>query len=105
MYFGKVIGNVVSVIKHKDYHGLKLMIVQPVHPSGAPAQDPLICIDSVDAGIGQTILYIDEGGAARQVLNLGPEAPVRPVIVGVVDEMRWLDADGTVHQRVPLHEP
>lgn len=104
MFFGKVIGNVVSIIKHKDYQGLKLLLVQPVHPSGAPWQDPLICIDIVDAGIGETILYLDEGNSARQLLNLEPDGPVRPVIVGVVDEIRWQDDDDREHHRLPARE-
>ena len=105
MYFGKVIGNLVSIIKHQDYHGLKLLIVQPVHPKGTSSGDPLICIDIVDAGIGQTVLYVDEGNSARQLLNLGSDAPVRPVIVGVVDDIQWQDEEGQPHQRMPLQEP
>jgi len=104
LFFGKVIGNVVSIIKHKDYQGLKLLLVQPVHPNGAPWQDPLICIDIVDAGVGETILYLDEGNSARQLLNLEPDSPVRPVVVAVVDEIRWQDEEGVVHRRVPPHE-
>jgi len=104
VFFGKVIGNVVSVIKHKDYYGLKLLLVQPVYPSGAPWQDPLICVDIVDAGIGETIIYLDEGNSARQLLGLEPDGPVRPVIVAVVDEIRWRDDEGMLHHRVPPHE-
>ena len=105
MFFGKVIGNVVSIIKHKDYQGLKLLLVQPVYPNGAPWQDPLICIDIVDAGIGETILYLDEGNSARQLLHLEPDGPVRPVIVGVLDEIRWRDEEGQLHCRLPGREP
>ena len=99
-----MIGNVVSIIKHEDYQGLKLLLVQPVYPNGAPWQDPLICVDIVDAGVGETILYLDEGNSARQLLNLGPDAPVRPVIVGVIDEIRWQDGEGREHHRFPARE-
>lgn len=104
MYLGKVIGNLVSVIKHKDYVGLKLLVVQPVYPDGGAWSDPLICVDTVDSGIGDTVIYLDEGNSARQVLGLGPDAPVRPVIVGVLDELRWRDNDGAAHQRFPNSE-
>jgi len=104
VFFGKVIGNLVSIIKHKDYEGLKLLLVQPVYPDGAPWQDPLICIDIVDAGVGETVLYLDEGNSARQLLGLEPDGPVRPVIVGVIDEIRWQDNAGVTHCRVPAHE-
>jgi ethanolamine utilization protein EutN len=104
VYFGKVIGNVVSIIKHKDYTGLKLLLVQPVFPDGSAWQDPLICIDVVDSGIGDTVLYLDEGNSARQLLGLEPDGPVRPVIVGVLDEICWKDVDGNVIQRFPAQE-
>lgn len=101
MFLGKVIGNVVSTIKHKDFVGFKLLLVQPIQPDGSPWQDPLICIDSVDAGEGETVLYVDEGNSARQLLNLEPNGPVRPVIVGIVDEIQWQDNVGTTHSRMP----
>lgn len=104
MFFGKVIGNVVSIIKHEDYQGLKLLLVQPVHPDGTPWQDPLICIDIVDAGVGETVVYLDEGNSARQLLNLEPDGPVRPVIVGVVDEIRWQNELGRECRRFPGRE-
>jgi ethanolamine utilization protein EutN len=40
----------------------------------------------VDAGAGETVLILDEGNSARQVLD-APDAPVRAVVVGVVDEL------------------
>ena len=38
------------------------------------------------AGPGDTVLVIDEGNGARQILQLDPGA-IRAVIVGVVDEV------------------
>ncbi|HNR95978.1 MAG: Ethanolamine utilization protein EutN [Chloroflexi bacterium ADurb.Bin180] len=105
MYLGKVVGNLVSVIKHKDYVGLKLLVVQPIHPDGRSWSDPLICVDMVDSGIGDTVLYLDEGNSARQLLELGPDSPVRPVIVGVLDELRWRDDAGVLQQRYPNSGP
>jgi len=43
-------------------------------------------VDAVGAGAGETVLVLDEGNGARQVLE-APDAPVRAVIVGVVDEL------------------
>lgn len=103
MLLGKVIGNIVSTIKLKDYQGFKLMLVQPIWPEGTPYQDPLICIDIVGAGEGETVLYIDEGNSARQLLNLEPNGAVRPVIVGIVDEIQWQDSEGGMQSRMPHH--
>ena len=104
MFLGKVIGNIVSTIKHKDFQGFKLLLVQPIQPEGTPWQDPLICIDIVDAGVGETVLYVDEGNSARQLLDLEPNGPVRPVIVGIVDEIQWQDAEGESRSRMPQVE-
>ena len=104
MFLGKVIGNIVSTIKSKDFQGFKLLLVQPTYPEGRPWKDPLICIDIVDAGVGETVLYVDEGNSARQLLNLGIDSPVRAVIVGIVDEIQWQDEEGRMQSRMPPHE-
>jgi ethanolamine utilization protein EutN len=45
-----------------------------------------ICIDVVDAGVGETVMILDEGNSARQILGIDTGA-IRAVIVGVVDEL------------------
>jgi microcompartment protein CcmK/EutM len=86
MYIGKVIGTVVSTIKidHLDNH--KLLLVDQLDLHGNETGDYDIAVDVVQAGPGDTVLVIDEGNGARQVLNIDPGA-VRAVIVGVVDEV------------------
>jgi hypothetical protein len=44
----------------------------------------MIAVDSVGAGAGETVLLLDEGNSARQVLG-APGAPIRTVVVGIVD--------------------
>jgi len=44
----------------------------------------LAVCDRIDAGIGDLVLVLDEGGSARVILG-NPDAPVRTLIVGVVD--------------------
>jgi len=104
LFLGKVIGNIVSTIKIKDYQGFKLLLVQPIQPEGTPWKDPLICIDIVDAGVGETVLYLDEGSSARQLLGLEPVGAVRAVVVGIVDEIQWQDDEGELQSRMPHRE-
>ena len=101
MFLGKVIGNIVSTIKIKDYEGFKLLLVQPVQPEGAAWKDPLVCIDIVDAGVGETVLYVDEGNSARQLLGLEPSGAVRAVVVGIVDEIQWQSDEGKLESGIP----
>ena len=53
---------------------------------GKPTGKDLIAVDSVGAGAGETVLVLDEGNGARQVLK-APQAPIRAVIVGIIDEL------------------
>ena len=75
--------------------------MQPLQPDGAPWEDPLICVDIVDAGVGETVLYVNEGNSARQLLGIEPGGAARAVIVGIVDEIQWLDDEGAVRSRMP----
>jgi ethanolamine utilization protein EutN len=45
-----------------------------------------IAVDVVDAGVGDTVLILDEGSSARQILGLETGA-IRAVVVGIVDQL------------------
>jgi ethanolamine utilization protein EutN len=104
LFLGKVIGNIVSTIKLDDFSGYKLLLLQPVYPEGTPWKEPLIAIDIVDAGVGETVLYLDEGNSARQLLNMDIDGSVRAVVVGIVDEIQWQDDEGGMRTRMPARE-
>lgn len=86
MYIGRVIGTVVSTIKIDHLQNHKLLLVDQLDLDGNETGDYDIAVDVSQAGPGDTVLVIDEGNGARQVLNLDPGA-VRAVIVGIVDEV------------------
>lgn len=82
----KVIGTVVSTIKHPAYHGYKLQIVQPLHNPGESPEETFLAIDSIHAGVGDTVLVMREGSGARQVTQI-KDAPIISVIVGILDSV------------------
>jgi len=84
MILGKVIGNVVSTIKLPVYQGYKILIVQPVNDKEVPQGESVLALDTVQAGVGDTVLVIDEGNSSRLIMN-NSTAPVRTMIVGIVD--------------------
>lgn len=86
MYIGRVVGNVVATIKHEAFQARKLLVVDRLDLNGEPTGGYDICVDVVQAGVGDRVLVIDEGNGARQVLKR-EVAPVRAVIVGVVDDV------------------
>ena len=91
MKLGRVVGTVVSTISHPFFDARRLLLCDLVDDHGEEADGYLICVDAVDAGFGETVLILDEGNGARQVFHQ-TVAPIRSVVVGIVDEL-WVDGD------------
>lgn len=86
MIVGKVCGTVYSTINHPFYDNRKLLLVDKIAPPGVTNGGYIIAVDWVDAGIGETVLIIDEGNSARQVVD-DPQGPIRSIIIGIIDEI------------------
>jgi len=86
MLIGQVAGEIFSTINHPVLDNWRLLVVDRLDETGAPTGGYLIALAAVDAGVGQRVLVLDEGNGARQVLA-DPTAPVRSVVVGVVDSV------------------
>ena len=83
----KVLGTVTSTSKHRAFHGLRLMLVQPVDEHRAPIAQSFIAVDRIcSAGVGDTVLVLREGNGVRSVFK-DDRLPIRSMIVGVVDEV------------------
>jgi len=83
---GRVAGTVVATICSPALEGRKLLFVDLLDLKGNETGKDLIAVDAVGAGAGETVLVLDEGNGARQVLE-APDAPIRAVIVGVIDQI------------------
>lgn len=86
MTLGRIVGTVVSTVKHGKLVGHKILIVQPLAPSGEPKGKLLVALDTVQAGVGDVVLVCDEGNSARTILG-DSLAPIRTMIVGIVDKV------------------
>lgn len=84
MKLGRVVGTVVSTINYPSFDDRTLLLCDLIDPSGTPAGGYVIAIDTVGAGAGETVLILDEGNSARQILR-APGAPIRTLVVGIVD--------------------
>ena len=82
MLKGIIIGHIVSTRKQDSLVGSKFMEVE-ILENGMRTGKYIIAIDSVGAGIGETVL-ITTGSAARLALR-NTSAPADAVIVGIVD--------------------
>ncbi len=87
MIIARVVGNVVSTEKHAHYRGYKILVVQPVDPEGKPKGRSLLAVDGVQAGIGDTVLVVDEGGSARSIIGDESAVTIRTAICGIVDRV------------------
>ena len=56
MIIAKVIGTVVSTIKHPVYDAQKIMLVQALHLPGEKPDDAFVAIDLAHSGVGDTVL-------------------------------------------------
>jgi len=93
MILGRVVGSVVSTVKHPVYEGKTVLMVQPVDARGADMGRSFLSIDSVSAGVGDVVLAAREGNTARQILGTSSD-PLHSVILAVVDRVNREQSDG-----------
>jgi microcompartment protein CcmK/EutM len=79
----KIVGTVVATRKDPRLVSNKLMVVRGVDPRGKAEGNYLVAIDTVDAGVGETVLVVS-GSSARMASGL-KDCPVDAAIVGIVD--------------------
>lgn len=79
-----VTGTLVATQKNEHLRDKKMLIVQPIDLNGKFTGRDIVAIDTVDAGVGDTVLIIQEGQGAAQVLK-NKKVPVHSVVVAVVD--------------------
>jgi ethanolamine utilization protein EutN len=89
MIIGKVVGNTWATQRHDSLKPYRMLLVKHYDPTtGETSGIPYMALDkNIDAGIGETVLMLDDGGSARIMLE-DDMAPVRCVVVGVVDDVR-----------------
>ena len=88
MQLALVIGSAISTVKHQSMVGAKLMVVQPLMADEQSSDgDPLLAVDGVGCGPGETVMITSDGRHARELLS-ADATPVRWTIVGIRDETR-----------------
>ena len=83
MRLGKVIGTVVCTRKEPGLDGKKLLIVQPISATSQPIGQPMVAIDSVGAGTGETVILVR--GKESSFPLLPQVVPTDAGITGIVD--------------------
>jgi microcompartment protein CcmK/EutM len=85
MLLARIVGTVVATRKDPRLVSSKLLIARSVDPRGKLEGNYLVAIDTVDAGVGETVLIVS-GSSARMASGL-KDCPVDAAVVGIVDEV------------------
>ncbi len=104
MFLADVVGTVVSPVQIPALDREKLLLLRPIGPDGKAVGRTRIAVDRAQAGVGDRVIVIDEGNSARQILG-NPKAPVKTVVVGIVDYVEKSGATVYDHQRSPRAQP
>ena len=83
MQLARVIGEVVATIKDANLSGIKLLVVQPIAPSGEDAGRALVALDSIGAGVGEHVFFVRGREAAFPFYPAEP--PADATVIGIVD--------------------
>jgi ethanolamine utilization protein EutN len=83
MLLAKIVGTVVATRKDPRLVSSKLLVARPMDPRGKSEGNYLFAVDTVDAGIGETVLIVS-GSSARMASGL-KDCPVDAAVVGIVD--------------------
>jgi len=85
MLLAKIVGTVVATRKDPRLVSQKLLLARPVDPKGKTEGNYLVAIDTVDAGVGETVLIVS-GSSARLAAGM-KDTPVDAAIVGIIDSV------------------
>jgi len=92
MLLSKVVGEVVATQNHVTHDALKLLLVRQIDRAGAEHGAPLVAVDTLDAGVGDTVLLTLDGWAAMTAVKRA-KAPIDAAVIAIVDSVDWLDAE------------
>ncbi len=85
MILAKVVGTVVATRKDERLVASKLLVARPLDSSGQPDGNYLVAVDTVNAGLGDTVLIVS-GSSARMAEGY-KDSPIDAAIIGVIDQI------------------
>ena len=89
MILAKIVGTVVATRKDPRLVSNKLLVARPIDPRGKAEGHYVVAVDTVEAGVGETVLIVS-GSSARMASGL-KDCPVDAAIVGIVDTVQIRD--------------
>ena len=85
MQLGTVVGTATATLKHRSMDGCKLLVVQLLSADGrSPDGEPVLAVDRLGAGRGETVMLSSDGKGTRELLK-SETTPVRWSVMGIPD--------------------
>jgi microcompartment protein CcmK/EutM len=91
LILARVLGNIVATQKNPRYDHARIMLCQPLTLEGEETGATVLALDAVDAGMGDTVLIVQEGWSASTTATGEAGAAIDAAIVGVVDRIDLLE--------------
>jgi ethanolamine utilization protein EutN len=88
MHLGHVIGSIWATRKDPSLHGKRMVLLQPLNFDGSLLGGPIAALDTVDAGVGDTVIYVTSAEAAIPFQPKNDITATDATIVGVVDQVQ-----------------
>jgi len=96
MNLGRVTGTVWATRKDARLEGQRMLFVQPKTFAGAEVGHPIVALDTVDAGVGDTVMFVS---STEATVPFKPGLmPTDATIVGVVDRVDHRNGSWTPDQ-------
>ena|SRR5688500_3914526 len=89
MQLARVVGDVVITRKDENLSGRVLLVLQPIAADGSASGRTLVAVDSVGAGVGETVFFVRGKEASFPFYPI--EVPVDAGVVGIVDQVDVID--------------
>jgi microcompartment protein CcmK/EutM len=92
LLLAKIVGTVVATRKDPRLVSSKLLVARPVDPRGKAEGSCLVAVDTVDAGVGETVLIVS-GSSARMAAGM-KDCPVDAAVIGIIDTVDLAEEKG-----------
>lgn len=90
MQVALVVGHCSTTVKHESLEAKKVLVTQPLMQDGkSPDGPPLLVVDRMGAGAGETVLITSDGKAIREMFGV-ENSPIRWAVLGIVDETQQI---------------
>jgi len=97
MYLARVTGTVVATQKDPNFHGLTLLVLEPMTPDRRTAGRAIVAVDTVGAGEGEDVFFVRGREAALPFFPA--HVPTDASVVGIVDQWNTEDAPSAASRR------